>query len=183
MAQDAADEHTAEQDDGGERTSGELMCGTPLRMMAWMMRGRRAIERATHAAVAFALAWSACAGPAVAAGAPPCDLSGFLAVQHAHVNHAEVTFCGTVVRVRPAKHTRSGRHRAIFIDVGHGDRIEIDANLDVMGDFPVRTGEYAVVRGEYYYDPNGREGVHWTHRTNYGSHPPGYLILEGTTYR
>jgi hypothetical protein len=121
--------------------------------------------------------------PAAADDAPACNNAGFLAVQHAHANHAEVTFCGTVVRLRPAKHTRSGWHRYIYVDVGHRDSIEIDANLDVMGNFPVTVGERAVVTGEYYYDPNGREGVHWTHRTDRGRHAPGYLILDGTTYR
>lgn len=93
-----------------------------------------------------------------------------------------MTFCGTVVRLRPASHTRSGWHRYIFVDVGHDNRIEIDANLDRMGNFPVTVGEHAEVRGEYYYDSNGREGVHWTHHTDRGGHPPGYLILNGTTY-
>lgn len=123
--------------------------------------------------------------PRAAGGAPAaaCDNAGFLAAQHAHVNHAEVTFCGTVVRLQPAKHTRSGWHRYVYVDVGHHDVIEIDANLDEMGNFPVTDGEQAAVRGEYYYDEDGREGVHWTHRTDRGSHPPGYLILDGTTYR
>jgi hypothetical protein len=123
------------------------------------------------------------AGPATADDAAACNNAGFLATQHAHANRAEVTFCGTVVRLRPAKHTRSGWHRYIYVDAGHNNSIEIDANLDVMGNFPVSVGERAVVMGEYYYDADGREGVHWTHRTNGGSHPPGYLILDGTTYR
>jgi hypothetical protein len=123
-------------------------------------------------------------GVANAAGDPgACNNAGFLAAQYAHVNHAEVTFCGTVVRLRAAKHTRSGWHRYIYVDAGNHDSIEIDANLDEMGNFPVKVGDQAVVRGEYYYDPDGREGVHWTHHTDRGSHPPGYLILNGTTYR
>jgi hypothetical protein len=123
--------------------------------------------------------------PAGADDAGACNNAGFLATQHAHANHAEVTFCGIVVRLRPARHTRSGWHRYIYVDVdvGHHDSIEIDANLDEMGDFPVTLGEHAVVRGEYFYDEDGREGVHWTHRTDRGMHPPGYLILNGTTYR
>jgi hypothetical protein len=123
------------------------------------------------------------AAPAFADDAAACNNAGFLATQHAHANHAEVTFCGTVVRLRPAKHTRSGWHRYIFVDVGHDNRIEIDANLDEMGNFPVNVGEQAVVRGEYYYDQDGREGVHWTHHTDRGGHPPGYMILNGTTYQ
>jgi hypothetical protein len=112
-----------------------------------------------------------------------CNNANFLAVQHAHVNHAEVTLCGTVARTRAPKRTRSGVHRYIFIDVPGGERIEIDANLDEMGNFPVRPGDAAEVRGEYYYDRNGREGVHWTHHTGRGSHPPGYITLNGTTYQ
>jgi len=121
--------------------------------------------------------------PVLADDAAACNNAGFLAAQHAHANHAEVTFCGTVVRVRPARHTRSGWHAYIYVDVGHNDSIEIDANLDEMGNFPVNVGDRAVVRGEYYYDEDGREGVHWTHHTDHGSHPPGYLILNGTTYQ
>ena len=134
-------------------------------------------------------ALAACAGPAAtttasssASAGAACNLAGFLAVQHAHVNHAEVTLCGTVVRVRKPHRTRSGEHRNFFVDVGGGDVIAIDANLDVMGRFPIRTGETTTVRGEYYYDNDGREGIHWTHRTDRGSHPPGFVILNGTRY-
>jgi len=137
---------------------------------------------AALAAALVSVAGVAC-GASAAGDSGACNNAGFLAAQHAHVNHAEVTFCGTVVRLRPAKHTRSGWHRYIYVDVGHNNSIEIDANLDEMGNFPVTVGEHAVVMGEYYYDPDGREGVHWTHHTDRGSHPPGYLTLNGTTYR
>jgi hypothetical protein len=133
--------------------------------------------------VALLLSQALLAAPVLAQDASSCNNAGFLATQHAHANHAEVTFCGIVVRLRPAKRTRSGVHRYIFVDVGHDNPIEIDANLDEMGNFPVSVGENAVVRGEYYYDEDGREGVHWTHHTDRGSHPAGYLILNGTTYQ
>ncbi len=51
-----------------------------------------------------------------------------------------------------------------------------------MGEFPIRPGEQTTVRGEYYYDPDGREGVHWTHHTDRGPHPGGYVILNGLRY-
>jgi hypothetical protein len=120
--------------------------------------------------------------PAAAASGATCNLAGFLAAQHAHVNHAEVTLCGTVERVRAPRRTRSGLHRVFYVDVGGGDVIAIDANLDVMGEFPVRPGEPTTIRGEYYDDQDGREGVHWTHHTAHGPHPPGYVILEGRRY-
>jgi hypothetical protein len=138
-------------------------------------------------ALVLAVALNACGHPAdtdatASATQGPCNLANFLAVQHAHVNHAEVTLCGTVVRVRQAYRSRSGVHRAFFVDVGNGDVIVIDANLDVMGNFPIHAGEATTIRGEYYYDEDGREGIHWTHRTDYGSHPAGYVILDGTRY-
>ena len=111
-----------------------------------------------------------------------CNLANFLAVQHAHVNHAEVTLCGTIVRVRAPRESRSGLHQLVYVDVGHDDRVEIDLNLDVLGALPVHTGESTVIQGEYYYDPDGHEGVHWTHHTDYGHHPPGYIILDGRRY-
>ena len=135
------------------------------------------------ALAALLVALSAPGASRASADEAACNNAGFLAAQHAHANHAEVTFCGTVVRVRPARHTRSGWHRYIYVDVGHDDRIEIDANLDEMGNFPVAAGDRAVAMGEHYYDQDGREGVHWTHHTDRGSHPPGYLTLNGTTYR
>ncbi len=124
------------------------------------------------------------APPAASASgsAAGCNLANFLAVQHAHVNHAEVTLCGTVERVRAPRRSRNGVHRVFIVDVGHGDTIAIDANLDVMGNFPIHTGEATTIRGEYYYDNDGREGVHWTHHTGRGPHPAGYVILDGTRY-
>jgi hypothetical protein len=112
----------------------------------------------------------------------PCNLSGFLAVQHAHANRAEVTLCGTVTRVNPVRYSRrGGGHRVFVVDVGHRDSIEIDANVDIMGDFPIKPGDTAIVRGEYYYDFDGREGVHWTHRGD-GGHPGGFVILNDHRY-
>ncbi len=124
-----------------------------------------------------------CNGGGASGAATACDDPGFVAAQRARATGTEVTLCGTVVFVRAARYTRSGRHRAFFVDVGDGDRIEIDANLDEMGDVPVRDGERAVVRGTYYADPDGREGVDWTHHTDGGGHPAGFVILNGTTYR
>jgi hypothetical protein len=131
--------------------------------------------RTAVVAGAFALAGCAPSAPA------PCDDAGLLAAQRARAA-SEVTLCGVVVRVRTPLRTRSGVHRYIIVDVGGGDRIEIDANLDVMGDFPVSDGERVLVHGSYYADPDGREGVDWTHHTDRGPHPPGYIVLNGTTY-
>jgi hypothetical protein len=133
------------------------------------------IVRAAVLVAGFAL------GGCAQSPAATCDDPGFLAAQRARAA-AEVTLCGVVVQVRSARRTRSGVHRSFVVDVGGGDRIEIDANLDEMGDFPVVDGERAVVHGSYYADPDGREGVDWTHHTDRGPHPPGFIVLNGTTY-
>ncbi len=100
----------------------------------------------------------------------------------ARVSRVEVTVCGPVLRVMRIRRTRSGAHR-IFLIAAASAPVRIDANVDIMGDFPIRSGEPAVVRGEYYYDGPGRDGVHWTHRTNRGPHPPGFVQLDGVVYR
>lgn len=143
---------------------------------------RRALLRATAGAGAgfVALAIAACHWSAPAHG---CDPQALDAVRRARANRTEVTVCGTVARVDRVHRSRSGAHRTFFVTSGRNDRIEVDANLDVMGDFPVRPGQIAVVRGEYYADATGRAGVHWTHRTLRGSHPSGYIVLDGTTYQ
>ena len=139
--------------------------------------------RAFAAAAAFALLAAGCAAPATTDSAVTCDLAAFRSIQLARADHTEVTVCGTVVRVGRIRRSRSGAHRIFLVDAGANDRVQIDANVDVMGNFPIRAGERAVVRGEYYYDGPGRDGVHWTHRTDRGSHPPGFIRLDGITYR
>lgn len=113
----------------------------------------------------------------------PCNLSGFLATQHAHADRSEVTLCGTAERVRTIRVTRSGAHRVFSVNVGHANSIEVDANIDVMGRFPIHTGDNVTVRGEYYYDPGGREGVHWTHHATSGRHAPGFIDVNGHRYQ
>ena len=112
-----------------------------------------------------------------------CDAAAFRSVQLAHAGRSEVTLCGTVVRVGRLRRSRSGAHRIFVVDAGGGDRVTVDANVDIMGDFPIHPGERAVVRVEYYYDGPGRDGIHWTHRTDRVTHPPGFVALDGVTYR
>ena len=104
-------------------------------------------------------------------------------MREARASRTEVTLCGTVVRVGRLRRSRSGTHRVFVVDAGTGELVQIDANIDIMGNFPIRSGERTIVRGEYYADSDGYDGVHWTHRTDRGTHPPGYVELDGVTYR
>ncbi|HVA38596.1 MAG TPA: hypothetical protein VNJ51_13395 [Candidatus Dormibacteraeota bacterium] len=96
----------------------------------------------------------------------------------------EVVACGRVVEVRRARRTRSGVHEYFFVQAAPGDRIEVFSNASVMGEFPVRVGQRARVKGRYFHDRDGREGIDWTHHDGPGSRwPAGYVTLNGVTYR
>ncbi len=127
-----------------------------------------------------ALITTACSG---GAGPGDCDVAALRATRIARADRTELTVCGIVSRVGRLHWSRSGEHREFWVTPPGGAPIAIDANVGIMGDFPIRAGERAVVRGEYYVDPGGRDGIHWTHRTDRGSHPPGYVELDGAFYR
>ena len=90
--------------------------------------------------------------------------------------------CGNVAQVLPERTTASGRHKYFFITVDPaGDTIEIVTNVEVTGEFDVRVGALANVRGRYYRDSIGTQGIDWTHHNDAGaSWPyPGYVQLDG----
>ncbi len=121
-------------------------------------------------------------GPS-ASSATACDPHAYRAVAAAHADRTEITLCGTVVAAGRERRSRSGEHRVIDVRTADGAIVAIDANLDMLGELPVRVGEPAVVRGEYYFDRPGHEGIHWTHRTIHGTHPAGFIVLDGVTFR
>jgi hypothetical protein len=118
-----------------------------------------------------------------AAADTSCDDRYFAEVRDRGASGTEVTICGVVGRVRSPRVTRSGKHLAFDVVLPGGDDVWIDANLDVLGALPVRRGQRTTVRGEYFYDRDRVDGIHWTHRTTHGPHPPGFVILNGVTYR
>ncbi len=131
-----------------------------------------------------------CAAPAhdrpataVASGtASACDDAGFLALVARHpTGYTEVTVCGTVARVLPARRTRSGEHGYFYVTVAPGALIEIVTNLDETTPFDVHPGDRAEVRGRYYDDPDGRTGIDWTHHSEPTASWPqtGYVIING----
>jgi hypothetical protein len=142
-------------------------------------RSRRQSARDLLLGLTLALL-AGCTAPRAAEA--PCDDAYFAEVRDRGASGTEVTICGVVRRVRAPHVSRSGRHLAFDVGLPGGDDVWIDANLDVLGALPVRTGERATVRGEYFND-RGRDGIHWTHRTTHGPHPAGYVILNGVRYQ
>ena len=138
-------------------------------------------------AVLLAVAFTGCTGStrttAASSASAECNDAYFEEVRDRGASGTEVTVCGRVGRVRPPRVSRSGRHLPFDVVLPNGDDVWIDANLDVLGALPVRPGEQATVRGEYFYDGPRRDGIHWTHRTTHGPHPPGFVILNGVRYQ
>lgn len=113
-----------------------------------------------------------------------CDDSAVVHAQAEGATNVEVTLCGPVTRVRRERLTRSGVHRYFSVRIAPGDEVEVIANVSAMGEFPVHVGDRAQVRGRYFHDPDGFQGVDWTHHSGPGSRwPAGYVTLNGVTYR
>ena len=124
--------------------------------------------------------------PASAAAAPAgCDDAGFAQIRAQQKAPWEVTVCGKVIRVPPSRTTRSGTHEYFYVDIPGGTPIEIVSNENEMGGaFPVRVGDDALVRGRYYHDPDGTEGIDWTHHgTSATWRFSGYVVINGTKYQ
>lgn len=136
------------------------------------------MRRALLAAL-FALA--ACGGGGTTTAT--CDDDAFERARAAGAGGTEVTVCGTVAAAGRPRLTRSGHHLPFVVAFPDRTRVTVDANLDELGPLAVHPGQRVEVRGEYYTDPGGRDGIHWVHHTSRGTHPSGYVTLDGVTYR
>jgi len=141
--------------------------------------------RATYAALLAALMFvcAQTAGSAQTVAPAACDNAGLLAVQKAHADETAVTLCGVAGDIGDPKRIPNGElHRYFTVDVGSGNKLAIDVNLDAMHAAPpLAAGANVLVHGWYYWH-NEHEGVHWTHHTESGPHPGGYITIGSTTY-
>lgn len=112
-----------------------------------------------------------------------CDDAGFLALEAEHATgYLEVTVCGNVAQVLPERVTASGRHKYFFITIDPaGDTIEVATNVEITGEFDVKVGALANVRGRYSRDTIGTQLIDWTHHNTASSGwpIPGYVQLDG----
>jgi hypothetical protein len=130
--------------------------------------------------------------PSAASGSYPCNDARFLQDQQRFAS-GELSkdqpedVCGVVTSVLPKKNTRSGAHGYFYVQVASGTSIEIVSNLDEMNApaWPwVEVGDYAYVRGRYYYDNASSQGIDWTHHGTSSSWPQaGYIVVNGTKYQ
>jgi hypothetical protein len=140
--------------------------------------------RATSAAALAALILATTAPAAAQSPAPAaCDNPGLIAAQKTHADETAVTLCGVAGDIGDPKRIPNGElHRYFTVDAGGGNKIAIDVNLDAMHAAPpLVAGQTVLVHGWYYWH-NEHEGVHWTHHTESGPHPGGYIVIGSTTY-
>jgi len=145
-------------------------------------------------ACALAVAPAACAngpsGGAAATGA--CDDARFARDRSAFTagtlsGDQPEDVCGTVTRVRRARETRSGAHGYFDVRLPAGGTVEVIANLDAMArtrtDAPpgwpwVAPGDAVEVRGRYFFDAPGRDGIDWVEGDVGRSWPyPGFVTV------
>jgi len=96
---------------------------------------------------------------------------------------AQVEFSGTVTT--PAHYFYGKRshatHEAFDVATTAGP-VEIVDNVSIAPRVPVTTGDRIDVRGEMVHDPGKIPIVHWTHHDPQGTHPDGFIRLDGQTY-
>lgn len=140
------------------------------------------IARAALVAALLGAALAACTG---SPSPGSCDDGSFTQIRAQQKAPWEVTVCGKVVRVPRSRATRSGTHEYFYVDIPGGAPIEVVSNENEMGGwFPVRVGDDALVRGRYYHDPDGAEGIDWTHHgTSASWRFSGYVVINGKRYQ
>lgn len=102
----------------------------------------------------------------------------------AQQSHVEVLATGVVTRDLGLRAGRSGTHEGYLLRLDNGCRLvlKVETNVDLTGPIPIKTGDRAVVKGEYEWTRLG--GVlHWTHHDPRGRHEGGYVTVEGHTYQ
>jgi hypothetical protein len=72
-------------------------------------------------------------------------------------------------------------HEKFGIRTDDGRSIEVIDNVKLAPKVPVQPGDRVRVVGEFIDDPKGPI-VHWTHHDPRGTHPDGFIELDGVRY-
>jgi hypothetical protein len=125
-----------------------------------------------------ALLLAGCAAPAQSA-----DNAAVCSVYQSARSHAEVVAGGTVTRLLGTKPGVSSPHEGFLMRLNSNCdlTIRVETNVDFTGQFPLKTGDSVVVKGEYEYYSRGGV-IHWTHRDPRGRHEGGYIETGGKFY-
>ncbi len=150
-----------------------------------MVLARSLVARALAAIVILAPI-TACSGHIGNGKSGLCDNAGYLAARKISHARTEVTICGTVVRVRSVRRTRSGLHRWFYVRIAPHVVARVIADESVLGPLLIHVGDKAEVQGRFFRDRDGFDGIDWTHRID-GTHSswstPGFVVINGVEYR
>ena len=92
----------------------------------------------------------------------------------------EVTVCGTVIAGDAPAGARGVTHSSFLLDVDGSDPIAVVA--DGSSAVTAHPGDVAVVRGRYYRENGGAEGIDQTRTVSGRQDFDGYVMLNGTIY-
>jgi hypothetical protein len=96
----------------------------------------------------------------------------------------EVTYAGTVL-TRPTffhgKHSKY-EHEQFDVKRDDGSTFRVVDNVTLAPRVPVAPGDAVTVRGELVHDRGQPPIVHFTHRDPWGTHPDGFINLNGHVY-
>jgi hypothetical protein len=130
---------------------------------------------------------TACGGlaPGDSGSGDPAPGGGDAALAAAFRDHAgdlQVQGSGTVVKVLPDD-IDGGRHQRFVVRLESGQTLLVAHNIDVAPRAEgLSVGDTVAFNGVYEWNPEGGT-IHWTHEDPDGSHAPGWLRLDGRTYR
>ena len=141
------------------------------------MRSANSVATRSIAALVACVLLASCSGRIGNGKSGLCDNAGYLAARKVAHARTEVTICGTVVRVRTARRTRSGLHLWFYVRVAPHVVARVIADESVLGPLLVRIGDKAEVQGRFFRDRDGFDGIDWT-EDDTGSWPYiGYVAV------
>ncbi len=105
---------------------------------------------------------------------------GVLALYEAAKSDVVLTTAGRVVKVLPDD-TEGHQHQKFLIEVPGDVTVLVAHNIDIAPRVPLSEGDLIRLRGEYEWTAKGGT-LHWTHRTERGSHEHGWVEHNGVRY-
>ena len=135
--------------------------------------------RNLNALVAAALIAPGCAAPEAVDLAAAGDAVLAQAFE-SRASNLQVEGAGTVQRLLRDDH-EGARHQRFLVRLASGQTLLVAHNIDVAPRIPLAEGDPVAFSGEYEWNQQG--GVlHWTHRTDSGPHPHGWVEHAGRRY-
>jgi len=144
------------------------------------------VSRALLAAAGGAVLLVALAGCGAAANGGVGDVArgdaSLAAAFRDHSHDLQVQGSGVVERVL-ADDTEGGRHQRFILRLASGQTLLVAHDIDVAPRVEgLKAGDTIAFDGVYEWNAEGGT-IHWTHRDPAGSHAPGWLRHDGTTYQ